>query len=380
MKRLFLLPIIVAALASCGSKTTNPEKPNASDTTQAMMNEADIYDFDKVADFIQASDEEQKKSAKQKFLTAIDIYRNKKDPENALQAFKESLQISPSSKTYYELGNAFMDIGKPEEAISAYRMAERLNYSPLSKVLYNLACANSLLEKEDEALEYVQLAIENGYDNRTHMLKDEDLAFVRKSHRFAEVYESSYGGAATPEAALFSLFEVNFKETVAPYRITADQSQKINMDNTIAYDFERFIPEMVNSEFSRDVGDEFFYVARVNSTPDYVALIYAGAGMWSDTPPVYYYLATYDPKKGEMISHVEFAGMTEYDGYLREGYIRPDMTVEVKEYLPEWEKNPDEHGYDDNKIKSKDLMNTLTYRIDAKGKIVEAKGLIGMRE
>lgn len=379
MKRTLLLVWPLALLMACGSKGKDKTPPENADTNKvSQLTENDLFDFDKVADVIEAGSDDAKKDAKQKFLKAIDMYRNKKQPENALPLFRESLLACPTSKTYYEYGNALLDSRKYDDAVSAYHMAERLNYNPLSKVLYNLACAYSLLEKEEESLKYIKLAIQNGYDNRDHMLTDADLDFVRKSPQFKEVYETSYGGAATPEVALLDLFRIGFPETDLPYSMTVENSQRLSLDNPIAYDFEKFIPEMVDASFSREVGDEFFYVARLNETENYSALVYAGAGMWSDHPPVYYYLATYDRKKGKLIDHLVFGGTTD-NAIFREGLVKSDLSVEVKEFSVEWKNDPSESGYENNKIVAKNLEGTTRYRIDDKGNILEAKGMLGMR-
>lgn len=381
MKRFLFLTATLLMLAACGSKGNKPG-PEENDTTHttASITEGDLFSFDKVADYLEANnDDKLKNSAKQKFHTAIDTYRNKKNPQESLAMFRESLTLYPTPNTYYEYGNALLDSKKYEDAVNAYHMAEKLNYSPLSKVLYNLACAYSLLEDEDAGLKYMQLSIENGYDNREHMLKDSDLDFIRKSERFREVYETSYGGATSPEAALFDLFESNFEKVSLPYSISLEKSQKLNTDNSIVYDFERFIPQMVNSEFSRDVGDDFFYIANLHQTEKYVALIYAGSMVYTDYPPQYYYLTTYDPQKGKVIDQIDFAGLHYYGEEILEGSIGSDLTVEVKSYDPEWENDPEEYGYKNNKIINKNLTATVNYRIDEKGKIVASKKVLGQR-
>lgn len=381
MKNISIIAFIGIFLFSCGGKNNVPVQDSPdSHQNSASLKETDLFNFDAVADFVESTNDKKiKKTAKQKFHTAIDIYRNKKKPEEAITVFKESLLMYPTAKTYYEYGNALLDSKKYEEATNAYHMAEKMNYSPLSKVLYNLACVYSLRENEEEALKYIQLAIENGYDNRSHMLKDSDLEFVRNSSKFNEVYETSYGGASTPEAALFDLFEMNFDKVELPYIITAENSQTLETGTSIAYDFDRFIPQMVNAEFSREVGDDFFYLANVASNERYVALIYAGSKVYTDYPPKYYYLTTYDPQKGKVIDQIMFAGMEYYGSELLEGKISSDMSIEVKAYEPEWKNDPETEGYDGNKITNKKLTATNNYRIDEKGNIIESRKLVGMK-
>lgn len=363
---------------SCNSsgRRTNTDHPLTEAVTS--LAETEIYDYSKIKAYASGIVEDRKLDAKQKFLKAIDEYRNNKKPELAVPLFKESLLIFPDAKAYYELGNALLDLKQYTEAIQAYHMAEQLDYQPNAKVLYNLACGYSLLEKEEEALKYVQLAIENGYNNSKHMLTDTDLEFVRKSSRFNKVYESAMGGTGDPDQALFELFVMNFKEAKLPFTLTSETSQKINFENAMAYDFEKFVPQMRDAEFSRDVGDEFYYLAMIRQTKEYTLLVYSGASVWSEHPPVYHYLTSYD-KKGKIISQVEFAGIFGSPDQIMEGSITGDLSVTVKTFDQQWEKDPYEHGYKNNKLLQKTESSSIVYRVDNTGKITESSTLMGLK-
>jgi len=373
---LFLGSLVGLYSCNLSGRQTNTNNPLTETVTS--LSDTEIYDFNKVKAYASGIVEDRKLDAKQKFLKAIDEYRNNKKPQLAVPLFKESLLIFPDAKAYYELGNALLDLKQYTEAIQAYHMAEQLDYQPNAKVLYNLACGYSLLEKEEEALKYVQLAIENGYNNRKHMLTDKDLSFVRKSPRFNKVYESAMGGAGDPDEALFELFATNFKQAKLPFTLTSETSQQINFENAMAYDFEKFVPQMRNAQFSRDVGDEFYYLAMIRQTTEYTLLVYSGASVWSEHPPVYHYLTSYD-KKGKIISQVEFAGMFGTPDQSMEGNITSDLSVTVKTFDQQWEKDPYEYGYKNNKLLQKTESSSMVYRVDNTGKITESSTLMGMK-
>lgn len=374
----FLCIIGIISGFSCNFSERHSGKEPSLQETITSLAESELYDFNKVTAYASGIIEDRKLDAKQKFLKAIDEYRNNKKPELAVPLFKESLLIFPDAKAYYELGNALLDLKQYAEAVHAYHMAEQLDYQPNAKVLYNLACGYSLLENEEKALKYIQLAIENGYNNIKHLLTDADLAFVRKSPRFNKVYEEAMGGAGDSDEALFELFAMNFKEAKLPFTLTSETSQKVNYENSMAYDFERFVPQMRDAQFSRDVGDEFYYLAKIKQTSNYTLLIYSGVMVWADPPPVYHYLTSYD-KKGKIISQIEFAGLFGTPDQIKEGSIGNDLSITVKTFDQQWEKDPFEHGYKNNKLLQKTESSSITFRLDDKGKITEYSTLVGLK-
>lgn len=370
LKKSIYVIAVATVLVSCGGKTDEKEKPKAKVET---LKEADIYNFSVVEVYAAQVHDTIITDAKKLFLNAIDMYRNKKDAAGSVAEFKKSLVKYPTSKTYYELGNALIDAQNYKEAIESFHMAEKFDYNPISKVLYNLACAYSLSEDTDNALKYVQLAIENGYNNANHLLSDPDLEFARKLPEFMDVYQTAMSGALDPETALFDLYEVSFAQAVLPMSMNPEQTQKIQFTNSIAYDFESFVAEMVNPNFSRDVGDEFFYLAKVGENENYIALIYGGAQMMYERPPVYHILATYTAK-GKLIDKMEIGGYHYYEEPMKGYKIDDKLNLEVSEYEMVFEKNVDEYGYDDNRIIENQLLNTKKFKITEQGKIKSADG------
>lgn len=379
MKNVFVLLVITSALlAACGK--SKPDGPGTNNQNQSsLLNEQDIFNKEKVIAFSNSADKTKQRDAKQKFLTGVDQYRNRKQLDSAVMSFRSSITIFPFAKTYYELGNAYMDKKDYKTAIDAYKMAEALEHEPISVVLYNLACAYSMLEDAENSLNYLQLAIENGYVNMDHIMSDEDLTFVRKDKNFNETVKTAMAGNTSSDEVMFGMYKSHFASLTLPYNLDEANSQKVDFDNTISYDYDDFVPGMVNSEFSRDVGDEYFYVGKITENEKYVALLYSQAGMWDEKPPVHVYLATYTPQKGELIDIEKIAGLEYYSDSLRTAMVKQDYSIEVKYFIQEWEKNPDEYGYgSENKRTGLNQTTVKNFKIDVNGNIRESKPALGM--
>jgi len=373
MKKFALLVLPLALICSCSSDNTTTEKnPNPEPKIQALE-EKDLYNFEIVESFMNNAPDSTQEESKKVFLNAIDLYRNKKNPEQAIAEFRKSLFIFPDAKTYYEMGNALLDTKNYAEAIQSYHMAEQMDFNPLANVLYNLACAYSMSENGSEALKYIQLSIENGYGNKKHMLTDNDLAFARNQPEFTKVYEAAMSGASSPEAAMFDLYVSGFQQSTFPIVMTAVQTQKVRFKNSIAYDFESFISEMVNPNFSREVGDEFYYLALLKETENYTALIYAGKQVMYEQPPIYHILATYS-KDGKLIDKLELGGYHYYDDPMRAYKITEDLKIEMNEFEVVFEKNVDEFGYENNPISANQLLTSRKFEIASNGKIKQTDG------
>jgi len=56
-------------------------------------------------------------------------------------------------------------------------------------IFYNLACSEALLGKRDEALKSLRRAVELGYMDLVHILKDKDLASLQNEPAFLEIVD-----------------------------------------------------------------------------------------------------------------------------------------------------------------------------------------------
>lgn len=371
-----LIVAITCIMVACGNKKSIN---NNLDSQTPTLAQTDIFNKDAVNDFIKIANKESQQEAKKIFLTGVDQYRNRKQLDSAIVSFKNSICIFPFAKTYYELGNVCMDKNDLKTSIDAYKMAEALEYEPISLVLYNLSCAYSRIENTELSLKYLQLSIENGYTNLDHIMSDSDLVFVRKDGSFNETVQTAMSGNSSSEAVLFSMYKSHFTKLSMPYKLDEATSQTIDFNKTISYDYDDFVPGMMNAEFSRDVGDEYFYVGILQENEKYVALLFSQAGMWAEKPPVHTYLVTYQTDKGNLIDVEKIAGMEYYSDSLRTAVISEDLSVEVKYFIQEWEKNPDDYGYDkDNKRTGLNQVAVKNFRIDANGDIRETKKVLGV--
>ena len=67
---------------------------------------------------------------------------------------------------------------------SSRRLYERAPH-PLDA--YNAACAESRLGHTDEALRWLRLALDNGFDDRAHLMEDPDLEPLRARTEWTEL-------------------------------------------------------------------------------------------------------------------------------------------------------------------------------------------------
>ncbi len=85
-----------------------------------------------------------------------------------------------------ELGHALTRLGRHEEGLAVdHRLVQLAPEN--STVHYNLACSLSLLGRPNEAIQALERAVELGYDDAEHLLRDEDLASLRGESRFNDV-------------------------------------------------------------------------------------------------------------------------------------------------------------------------------------------------
>jgi tetratricopeptide (TPR) repeat protein len=113
-------------------------------------------------------------------------------PEEALKALEKAIEIKPDYHLIHQAwtnkGVALYDLGRPEEALKAYEKAIEIN-PDYHLTWYNLACFYSLKKDKDKALKYLQKAIENGYNDLSHIKKDNDLDFIKNETEFKKIID-----------------------------------------------------------------------------------------------------------------------------------------------------------------------------------------------
>ena len=67
---------------------------------------------------------------------------------------------------------------------------------------------------------------------------------------------------------------------------------------SVSFDFVKFVPEMENSSFGRDVSHDYYYVANMGGNENYSAFIYTSESFYGEEmQPVHTVLATYDKRR-----------------------------------------------------------------------------------
>jgi len=87
---------------------------------------------------------------------------------------------------WYEAGQGLLRVRRLDEAIDAFEqsIARGENLGPS---MYNIACAYSLKHDAASGMTWLRKAIENGYSDEKHMLRDSDLALLRSQKEFPEM-------------------------------------------------------------------------------------------------------------------------------------------------------------------------------------------------
>ncbi|HET6202290.1 MAG TPA: hypothetical protein VFI25_05745 [Planctomycetota bacterium] len=107
--------------------------------------------------------------------------------EFVLAAMREEVSRHPSNaEALAELANLLARLGRYEEGLAVdLRLAAAQPSSPI--VFYNLSCTYARLDRLDESVGALRRAIELGFDDRELLLRDEDLAALRRDPRFPEI-------------------------------------------------------------------------------------------------------------------------------------------------------------------------------------------------
>jgi hypothetical protein len=371
MRYLSLL-LASTCLFACHSRNT-AEKPK-----EIQLQLSSLYNKDTVL-LVARHTAGKNKDADKMFLDAIDTYRNKKNPAGGVALFKRSILLQPTGKAYYELGNALMDQKEYLEATNAYTIAELMDYSPLYKVMYNQACAYSQLDYKDKALYYLTSAIEFGYSNLKNIYNDPDLKNVRVQYRwkFDATVKAAFSGATDPEKLEWNLFYHEFRQLEFPLVLDMQYSDKLG--DQISYDYERYVAEMRDATFSRDVGSEYYYVGIVRSTDSVKAVIYAEKDVmtYENISPVYY-MVSYNPY-GKLIDKLQIGGHKILKDPFKVPTVHENGNIQITLFQLVYAKDPEEHGlYDNRLLESKELEKEF-YSLSDDGHFVKQSALLGMR-
>ncbi|MES2690748.1 MAG: hypothetical protein V4658_10115 [Bacteroidota bacterium] len=374
MKISYLLSVFVL-LVSCGDHIQYVYKPKVHKLKTSQLYDSDLV-YDVVFDSYEQNADSLRKKGRELFLQGADLYKNKHNAFAAITRFKASILIFPDAKTYYELGNALTDCNKYDEAQKAYNLAERLDFEPRSLISLKLAVLSyqsylsNKVEKEyalSNAVNKLYALYRNGADEST-VLKEKKLAAIVLTQKYKNMKINVEAERVKGNSnGLFALFKSAFRQNVSNLDIAVEEVEMTKYNQSISYEFSKFIPEMENTSFSRDVGNDFYYVGLVKETDMYVAVLYNAVTFYDqEMQPTRTMLAVYD-HEGNLKTQKMVACQCSAEKIKRCSI--KDNKVMVEDYLRVWEKPITEAAFEDNKVKAHNLIAKATFSIDDNGNI-----------
>jgi tetratricopeptide (TPR) repeat protein len=344
-----------------------------------------IFDKDLVYDVVFDANEfgldSVQRIAHEIFLQGLDQFKNKKNTAKAIQLFKESLLYFPDGKTYFELGNALLEYKTNtillKQAESCFDIALELQFKPVYATHIKSAQASALLVKlENEEGNYhwwevrnkIWAALEAGYFDTLAIQNEPAFADYVKTNSYKELVIDKMAKMSSGKGlSKFDIFKNSFTNYNPNFKIGESEVSMESYKQSISYEFADFIPEMENVSFGREVSNDFYYVAKVAETPEYVALVYASSSfMGEGYQPVETILAIYDAN-GKQISRKLISCQCSVERIKTCSFDAGNLVIEEKKRI--WEKPLSEVGIDENKVKSCDLIAKASFNIDNNGQI-----------
>ncbi len=374
----FILAIGALGIIAC----SQVQKNYVAKVKLQKLTEADMYNKELVYDVLFDSHELKIDSLKNKsrrlFLKGIDLYKNKKDATAAITLFKQSILTFPDGKTYYEMGNAILDSKglSPKDAISAYNVAEYLDFKPISMVYFKTASAYNMLRNNDKetgiynVTDYLERAFENGFTDTALITNDPDYIGVITTPEYRDmILRMKTRKASGDLESLFGLYKKSFQEYKQPFEISFDNVGLSSNVQSISYDYEKFVPEMQNTSFGREVSHDYYYVAKVAETPVYTAMLYSSISFWEgEMQPVHTKLVTYDPE-GNIIAAKLFAAQFSAEK-IKTGRIE-ENEITLRDYKRVWQFPIDKVSFEENVVEKYELLATATFKLMDSGDIME---------
>lgn len=370
LKHCSVVLLSILLFTSCGDPAPESKVDVQTKLKPIEISEDDIFSGNKILAFLK-NEEKFIKESNNLFLKGLNAFRNEKNLDSADYYLRQSILKEPTAKAYFELGNVYMDKKKYEKALISFGLAEQLNYEPFSKILYNKACLYSLQEETELAGKYLEYSLQAGYTNLDHINKDKDLEELRNTHYFKQAIKKGMRGMSDAENLFWMQFKKQFSKTQFPVALKANIDwEELEQLGTISYEYEKYISEMRDEEFSREVSKMFYHYLQPYETDNYVALVYIVRDEYmGELAPLTYRLATFT-HDGKLIDKKEISGRTSLGVEIKEAKLYKGGVIEVSRYEPVYEKNTDEHGYYDNPIVKKNFIDKKTITISKTGKIV----------
>lgn len=368
---------------SCGK----PNKEFALKVKISQLQSNQIFDRDLVMDMIFDANEFPQDSiqriAREIFLQGLDEFKNKKNPLKAIPLFKESLTYFPDAKTYFELGNALMLFKNNqvllEQAQKFFVIADDLQFKPQYLNHLKKAKVAALLiqfEKDVQLNDYSWYEVKNelkqsflsGYLDTVGVKNDPAFSNFIKTYAYQQlIVELQSENLNANHLTKFDIFKNSFTNfnpelTIGDKEVGMDQYRQ-----TISYEFADFIPEMENVNFGRDVSNDFYYVAKVAETEDYVALVYSSSSFSGEGyQPVETILAVYN-HQGKQISRKLVSCRCSAERIKTCSFKNGEF--EIAERKVNWEKPLKETAIYENRISSTELIVKAEFSLQNDGLI-----------
>ena len=373
MKSLLFI-LLILTIASCGEPGEVINTITKQKRIDVELADADLFETTKIFAFLQ-NEVKFIEEANKLYLYGVDAFKNKKNLDSADYYLRRSILKEPSGKAYYELGNVFMDQKQYSKALSAYDLAENLDYQPFSKILYNKSCLYSLQKDVELSSQYLEYALQAGYNNLDHIDKDEDLTELRKSRHFKPSIEKGVRGMSNSKNLFWLQFKKLFQKFPFPHTVQVQLDEKILSGmQYISFDFEKYISEMRDEKFSREVSKGFYHYGQMYETEAYVAVVYiVKEEFMGELAPLLYRMATFT-HQGKLIDKKRIGGKEYLSDNIWSTTFNKNKTIDIKILEPTYEKDPEDEGYYENKIISTKEVGQLKYKVDGKGMIVKISG------
>jgi hypothetical protein len=353
----------------------------------------DMYDIDSVRASI-ASHQKMTVAQQNRLAKAIQLYKVHQSYVHSIDTLRALILEMPTAQAYFELGTVYLLDQDDYQAVNALTVAEKLHYAPLYNVLYELSAAWAKVSKKDgltgsreKAMNYMQVAIQMGYPVPENFKIDPAFKdFASGNYAFDRVYKIAMSGRRDLSATLFQDYLHGFSDLNAPFMIDTNWINKCQFsdEQSIHFEFEKYVTEIGTAKFSREGGPSFFYVGKLKTDTNYVALIYVVTNNWevegqedSDTTitgpqsntgdPLYFYLTTYTPQ-GKIIDKIMVAGHESIIDPTKQFSLISPQEFSITDLQYNYHYNPIDSGYSNNNVDSVTVSSSKVYRITPSGK------------
>jgi hypothetical protein len=104
--------------------------------------------------------------------------------KKAAALYVELIEVNPyHGAVWQQYGFALHQLGRYDDAMGAFEKSIELGFQPTSS-MYNIACGQALLGNTNEALDWLQMAMDDGFEQQDLLATDSDLDSLRTDPRF----------------------------------------------------------------------------------------------------------------------------------------------------------------------------------------------------